>query len=241
MTGVKTCALPISADKTGPYTYINGRCDELGYGRINAYQAVLAAQNYLTPTQTISTNTTWSTDRISGDIIIEPRIELIITSTVNFSSNSKIIVKPNARLIIDGGTLTSKCMWQGIEVWGDVSESQLPLSNSPQGYLETKNKALIENAISAIRLWKPGDLSSTGGIIRAYKTTFKNNISCAQFTSYQNFIATGPLAGTPVGNESSFTKCKFVTDGLLNNPFVDRKSTRLNSSHIPLTRMPSSA
>ena len=32
----------------------------------------------------------------------------------------------------------------------------------------------------------------------------------------------------------------FLTDGF-DNPETDRKSTRLNSSHIPLSRMPSSA
>jgi subtilisin family serine protease len=35
--------LTSSADKVGSYTYTNGRCDEMGYGRVNAYQAVLLA------------------------------------------------------------------------------------------------------------------------------------------------------------------------------------------------------
>ncbi|MFH1320611.1 MAG: S8 family peptidase [Bacteroidota bacterium] len=207
-----------TADKVGPYTYINGRCDELGYGRINAYQAVLAAQNFVYPAQTCTTNSTWSTPVKAGDIIIEPGVELQITSTVSFSKNSKIIVKPNAKLIIDGGTLTSKCMWEGIEVWGDASQSQLPLSNSPQGYVEIKNKANIENAINAISLWEPGNYNSTGGIVRAYKATFKNNKRCAEFRSYQNYIPTGPYAGTPVGNESIFKNCDFITNRLLNDP-----------------------
>lgn len=32
--------LKASADKVGGYTYVNGRCDEMGYGRVNAYNAV---------------------------------------------------------------------------------------------------------------------------------------------------------------------------------------------------------
>ena len=32
-----------TADKVGSYSYNNGRCDEMGFGRVNAYQAVLAA------------------------------------------------------------------------------------------------------------------------------------------------------------------------------------------------------
>ena len=34
-----------TADKVGGYTYTNGRCNEMGYGRLDAYTAVLAARN----------------------------------------------------------------------------------------------------------------------------------------------------------------------------------------------------
>ena len=37
--------LTSSCDKVGGYSYVNGKCDELGYGRVNAYKAVLAAKN----------------------------------------------------------------------------------------------------------------------------------------------------------------------------------------------------
>jgi len=33
--------LTSTADKVGGYNYVNGRCNEMGYGRINAYQALL--------------------------------------------------------------------------------------------------------------------------------------------------------------------------------------------------------
>ena len=36
-------------------------------------------------------------------------------------------------------------------------------------------------------------------------------------------------------------KMKKILSLLTRNPVIDRKSTRLNSSHIPLSRMPSSA
>lgn len=34
-----------TCDKVGGYTYVNGKCAEMGYGRVNAYAAVLEAQN----------------------------------------------------------------------------------------------------------------------------------------------------------------------------------------------------
>ena len=43
-------------------------------------------------------------------------------------------------------------------------------------------------------------------------------------------------AGFPTG-----TKWSFIPQGDNKEHYLDRKSTRLNSSHIPLSRMPSSA
>lgn len=34
-----------TSDKVGGYTYVSGRCDEMGYGRVNAYAAVAEAKN----------------------------------------------------------------------------------------------------------------------------------------------------------------------------------------------------
>ncbi|MDR0969302.1 MAG: hypothetical protein LBM67_02040, partial [Lentimicrobiaceae bacterium] len=60
----------------------------------------------------------------------------ITNATLNFNSaRSKVQIKQGAKLIIDGGTLTSACedqMWQGIEVWGTRSQSQYPNYNPAQ-------------------------------------------------------------------------------------------------------------
>ena len=37
--------LKVTSDKVGGYTYTNGRCNEMGYGRVNAYAAVREAEN----------------------------------------------------------------------------------------------------------------------------------------------------------------------------------------------------
>ena len=46
--------------------------------------------------------------------------------------------------------------------------------------------------------------------------------------------------GTIIKNLSEFSQDLWVLQGYIQGQ-VDRKSTRLNSSHIPLSRMPSSA
>ena len=44
-----------------------------------------------------------------------------------------------------------------------------------------------------------------------------------------------------IRRESDLFKANMRRNGLLLGRAIDRKSTRLNSSHIPLSRMPSSA
>ena len=69
---------------------------------------------------------------------------------------------------------------------------------------------------------------------------------------YKNFLSTGNVfteiklnehQTTLIIGENGAGKSTFldaITYGLFGKP-LDRKSTRLNSSHIPLSRMPSSA
>jgi len=72
-----------------------------------------------------------------------------------------------------------------------------------------KNDAVIENAINAVTLWKPGDWDMRGGIIFAKDAVFRNNKRSVEFMSYQNFH---PVAGDLVDYNSHFTNCSFVVD-----------------------------
>jgi len=164
---------------------------------------------------TINTNTTWTSENyfVNGSLTIEPQSSLTIkTSTLNFvDKNSNIIVKPGAKLIIDGSTLTNACSepWQGIQVWGDKSHSQNPDANGnyAQGYLELKNGAVIENAVCAVDLWKPDDWSSTGGIVYADNVTFRNNAKSVHALYYHNYNPNNPTEEWEYS--SNFKNCTF--------------------------------
>ncbi len=164
---------------------------------------------------TLTTNETWTEDtRIGGIVTIEQNVELnILNTTISFGDDAKIIVKPGAKLIIDGATLTNACseMWPGIEVWGNSNAHQYPDANGnfQQGYVELRNGAVIENAWEAIQPWKPDDFQKTGGIIVANGATFKNNRRAVQFISYQNF---DPQTGDPKPNQCVFKNCTFETN-----------------------------
>lgn len=70
---------------------------------------------------------TWQLTRhLKGDLILEPGARLNIRSRIHFPSNARVIVKPGARLVLDGGTLTNACdeMWRGIELWGPARSIQ---------------------------------------------------------------------------------------------------------------------
>lgn len=126
------------------------------------------------------------------NIIIEPGYSLTLNyCNLQFSKYSKVIVKPGAKLIVNYSNLNkvSVCneQWLGIEVWGNKNANQFPDANGnyQQGYLEL-NDATIENAISAVELWKPDDYSKTGGIIKATNSTFRNNTKSIHALHYKN-------------------------------------------------------
>jgi len=129
--------------------------NEVGYGLVDAYAAVLAAKCYMgisIPQKTVTNDTTWnSVVHVTDTIIVQSGATLTITSRVNCENNTIIIVQPNAKLVIDGGMLTSACsnndIWQGIVVLGNRYQPQLP---QYQGTVELKNGAIIEHALCAI-------------------------------------------------------------------------------------------
>lgn len=153
---------------------------------------------------------------INNDIIIEDGAKLTVTNggsgtiTLKMHPDSKIIVKPGGKLILDGCELDCACddsMWQGIEVWGDASQHQCVTNGRYlQGYLEMKNHSTIKNAICAVRLYDPDrPNASTGGIIHAEDSYFINNANSVHAKDY--------ICHNPNGNElpynATFKNCKF--------------------------------
>ncbi len=107
----------------------------------------------------------------------------------------RVIVEPTAKLIIDGGTITTFCndMWKGIEVWGNLTASQainattqMPLY---QGMLSIINGGTVENATYGVSLIATDgagnvDWNKTGGIIQAVGASFINNNKDIAFWPY---------------------------------------------------------
>ena len=165
----------------------------------------------------ITANTTWSnTCTINGIISVEPLSTLTITGTVHSTSSARLIVRPGGKLVVDGGTLTSACpneMWQGIEVVGDRTKRQL---QKFQGTVELRNGAVIENALCGIYTGLHGDTvyATTGGIISATNTIFKNNRQSVMINSYAYTTPSGSIANY----NSTFSRCTFTKDN--NNLFA---------------------
>lgn len=160
---------------------------------------------------TVNEDQTWTSDFIlDRDLYVEDAI-LTIKSKISFPTQAKVVVKPGAKLVIDEGSFTNSCngYWQGIEVWGNKLHSQSPDQNGVvyQGTLELKNGAIIENAITAVALWNPGDYNSTGGIVIANDAIFRNNTRSVHALMYSNFNQYFPELLLP--NRSYFKNCTF--------------------------------
>ena len=133
--------------------------------------------------------------------------QLTVKGELQFYKHSSITVEKGAKLIINGGKLTSlqdnfnrppydsgsvlvheaqidnpeiyKIMWQGIIVEGDQGTTQVPLTN--QGFVKMMNGAVIENAVKGI-------YSTHGGIVWVYSgCSFINCLTGIEIRSYPDY------------------------------------------------------
>ena len=182
--------------------------DEVGYGLVNAYAAVLAAQCYSglpIVYGTIFKNTTWNTNvHAVGTITIPNNVTLTINSTVQFDYGSSIIVEPGAKLIINNGLLTNACSekWNGVTVMGNPS---LPINQQNQGYVQITGGGTIENAVCAISV-------QGGGIVETNNAIFTNNQAGIKFQ---------PLTTVQSGTSGTLTNATFT----LNSSYIGSTST----------------
>lgn len=137
-------------------------------------------------------------------------------STFEFGPDAKIIIEPGATLIVNGSSLKNlQCIpfdtWQGVEVWGNSSQSQIAIPGEEcfQGKLILKNESTIEHAKIAVDLWEPNNYSSTGGIVIAENSSFINNARAVRALNYSNFDPNSPIGVTVWDNESYFNNCVF--------------------------------
>ena len=148
------------------------------------------------------------TGGIASEIVVDSLSTLYVYDTARLRLESRIIIRPGGKLIVNGGTLTSACdgeMWEGIIVEGDVNQRQYA---SKQGSVLLTN-ATIENARTAIRTRGADDATQwdkTGGIVQATNTLFRNNRRAAEFLTYENHTSGNAITD----NVSYFTRCTFT-------------------------------
>ena len=170
--------------------------------------------SYAIPLEIASSETWDFAIQLYQDIVVKTGATLTITCEVRMPINGKIIVEKGARLIIDGGVITSAWedrifednQWEGIQIAGTKSQPQTIVAGglSPyQGIVEMKNNATLENARTAIHTgtYTPAggiDFGSFGGIILASNSNFLNNNRDVAFLLYPTY-----------NNKSYFNNCKF--------------------------------
>jgi photosystem II stability/assembly factor-like uncharacterized protein len=167
----------------------------------------------------IEANTTFTgTQYLASDLRVTDGHTLTVTGTVKCYNDVRIIVEPHARLLIDGGLITTQCpdqRWKGVEVWGnsghDQSGGALALH---QGKLEMKNGGTIENAecgamACARSTGNVLDMSKTGGIIIADQSNFKN---CSQGVLLMPWPDPNNNLSLNTVNKSRFKRTNFVVN-----------------------------
>lgn len=179
-----------------------------------------------TPIYIEQSGVVWDEARIvDSDVHIMPGASLRIECRVVMAENARIVVRRGARLVVDGGVVTSKgpvvsvcndiskfVRWEGIEVWGNTSVStstamlaeNFPLQATDPGVVILKNNALIERAATGIYPQRRGatwevQLEHFGGLISVDNAEFRNCRTGVAFISHY-----------PLRSSSRFVNAKFT-------------------------------
>lgn len=118
---------------------------------------------------------------IYGDLIIREGVTLTLKSDMYLSETSSIDLEKNAKLIVDGGKLSSGCegKWRGIRVTGGNTDFDVKFTN----------QAIVENARTAVSMFPPlpwPEMRDYGnGIVHADNTTFTNVGRVAELMAFQ--------------------------------------------------------
>jgi parallel beta-helix repeat protein len=168
---------------------------------------------------------------INGDFHVNANTK-IVTSTVKFGPNAKIIIDPGYKLVITGSNLYScSDMWDGIYVDGTNSTSEI-IVNSSSSIQDAKNaivstrggKFTIDGTAGTVKLNK----NNIGILVKPYQsahpgTIKKAIISCDNSTQPggNSYTYTGNNCRAPV-NGKSF--CAIYVDSCLNLTIGDSAS-----------------
>ncbi len=175
-------------------------------------------------------------------------------NTTTFVDGAKCIIERSTNTTDNGGVLilnntifksiyACEGMWDGIEVQGDPNAVQQTITSSPF-MVKSKQAKLIVNAGSIIQdayfgaanyqfdltngngIFFQTNLASSGGIIIANNSTFKNN-----------FIGTIFLPYSTANVISKFTNTNFLVDAPLKNPLITPLTMAflLGNKNLPFT------
>jgi hypothetical protein len=201
-------------------------------GLIDAEAAVTLAKNY--GHYTITTDTEWTTDHFVSELTIEPGAQLKITNAqITMGANAAVIVKRNARLILDNSTMENCAeAWSGIKVWGNIAKAQpgvyVSLNDPEQcGIVALKNNSTIKGAkigisTTASGLAWPGAKGFYGGLVDCQNSNFLNCRKGVEFMQYPD-----PSSNFTFSNKSKFLNCRFEEVGNTANPVVNSEGVTI--------------
>lgn len=228
-------------------------------GRMSRYSYPMESPNS-TP-WVVTNNQVWDFPiRMFQDIRVKPGATLTIKCEVQMPPNARIVVENGGHLIVDGGLVTSyheKSTWFGIELKAYSGMDPIPAN---QGFLELKNGAIIEHAITGVRNFCSSDNPGVGGgIIKAANSTFLNCRKAVELRDYPTksyyyngasqcsfdqvkFIYDDKLQGSPGDMFTSWNvlsgvlvnKCSFRNDALI--PCRSLRAVRVSTPRIPVSR-----
>ncbi|HTO16470.1 MAG TPA: zinc-dependent metalloprotease [Edaphocola sp.] len=198
---------------------------QLGRMHRNAYLGSCSQFTYPTEAPNvhpleITNNQTWDFGiRMYQDIIVKAGKTLTITCEVQMPPGGKIIVEKGAKLVLDGGVISSyhpKATGSGIQLEGDKNLQPLYAN---QGALEMKNNAMIEYAHIGVQDFLD-NIWHGGGIIDASNSKFKDCRKAVALNDYPKYAR---------GNSCRFYKVQFV------NSEIDAKANKNIENHGQFT------
>jgi|GEM_PF-2251491 len=160
--------------------------------------------------------------QFSDHIIVTSGSQLTITGTVKMAAHKSIIVERGAKLIVDGGHITScnppYVMWRGIRVEGNSNKEQpeydtpvWDLAQDDAGIVWVRNEGKITWARTAISTNYNNTFPDSwtaqkwGGLIHCEGAVFEKNRRVAEFAKYPLDVNAYP----DIKNKSKFIGCTF--------------------------------
>ncbi|NIA30649.1 MAG: S8 family serine peptidase [Actinobacteria bacterium] len=191
-----------TADKVGGYTYVNGRCNDLGYGRLDTYEALKKTiEDY---GGTIGGS--GKTITFHEDITINSGVTLTILSgtTVNFDAGKKLTV--NGKLVANGTSanqITFKATsgtWNGIKFINADNAGSLKYCK-----IQNTTRAIhIDNSDVTIESNEIDNCSDYGIYIYNAEPTIYNNY----IHDTDSYAIAANNAGNTFIRKNSFINCK---------------------------------